>query len=106
MIARLIERPAAVIATGGGAFIDAETRALILERCIAIWLDAESRRWPSGSGAATHRPLLAGKDPAPCSQRSPRSRNPIYAEAHLTVRSERAARTDGRAIIVGAGRAR
>src|SRR4051794_20411981 len=41
VIARLVEGTPKVIATGGGAFIDPTTRALILDRCTAIWLDAD-----------------------------------------------------------------
>ena len=41
VIARLIGGPPKVIATGGGAFINDDTRRLILDRCIAIWLDAD-----------------------------------------------------------------
>src|SRR3712207_467869 len=41
VIARLIQGPPKVIATGGGAFANEETRKLILERCLAIWLDAD-----------------------------------------------------------------
>jgi shikimate kinase len=53
VIARLIEGPPKVIATGGGAFVDPATRKLILERCLAIWLDADLETWRSGSPEGT-----------------------------------------------------
>ena len=73
VLARLIDGPPRVIATGGGAFMDAETRALILERCIAIWLDAEVETLAERVGRRGHRPLLKGTGPArPAPRRSPR----------------------------------
>src|SRR3954463_10529977 len=42
VIRRLVEGPRKVLATGGGAFLDPATRALILETCIAVWLDADA----------------------------------------------------------------
>ena len=86
VLARLIEGRPRVIATGGGAFMNAETRALILARCIAIWLDAEVETLAERVGRRGHRPLLKGKDPLVLLQDLAEARNPIYAEAHLTVR--------------------
>ena len=76
-----------MIATGGGAFMDAETRALILARCTAIWLDAEVETLAERVGRRGRRPLLEGKDPLVLLQRLAEVRNPVYAEAHLTIRS-------------------
>jgi shikimate kinase len=87
VLARLIEGPARVIATGGGAFMNDETRALILERCIAVWLDAEVETLAERVGRRDHRPLLKGEDPAALLHRLAAIRNPVYAEAHLTIRS-------------------
>jgi shikimate kinase len=89
VIARLIDGTPKVIATGGGAFMQAETRSLILERAIAIWLDADidvlvdrvARR--EGS-----RPLLSGKDPALVLRDLAAIRNPVYALAPIHIRSE------------------
>ena len=88
VIRRLIEGGPRVIATGGGAFMDPETRALILERCIAIWLDADVETLAERVARRDHRPLLAGKDPLPLLRELAERRNPVYAEAHLRVRSE------------------
>jgi shikimate kinase len=87
-LARLIDGPPKVIATGGGAFMDDGTRALILERCIAIWLDAEAETLAERVGRRDHRPLLRGKDPLALLRGLAEIRNPVYAEAHLTVRGD------------------
>ncbi len=87
VIARLVAGPPQVIATGGGAFINEETRRLILERCIAVWLDAEVETLAERVSRRDHRPLLKGKDPQALLEALAERRNPVYAEAHLTIRS-------------------
>jgi shikimate kinase len=88
VLRRLIAGERKVIATGGGAFMDPETRALILDRCIAVWLEAEVETLARRVARRGHRPLLAGKDPLPLLRKLAEARNPVYAEAHLRVRSE------------------
>ncbi len=88
VIARLIEGPPKVIATGGGAFIDAQTRRLILERCIAVWMDADVEVLAERVSRRDHRPLLKDKEPLVVLRELSAIRNPIYAEAHLHVRSQ------------------
>lgn len=88
VIARLVEGRPKVIATGGGAFINDETRKLILERCLAIWLDADVETLAERVSRRDHRPLLRGKDPVRTLRDLGAARNPVYAEAHLHIRSE------------------
>jgi shikimate kinase len=88
VIARLIEGPPKVIATGGGAFVDERTRALILERCIAIWLDADLATLAERVTRREHRPLLKNRAPLPVLEDLAAARYPIYSEAHLRVRTE------------------
>ena len=88
VVRRLIDGEPKVIATGGGAFIDPETRALILERCIAVWLDADVATLAGRVGRRSHRPLLAGKDPIALLTELAAIRGPAYAEAHLRVASD------------------
>ncbi|MEA2999467.1 MAG: shikimate kinase [Sphingomonadales bacterium] len=88
VIRRLVDGPPAVLATGGGAFIEPATRALILERCIAVWLDAEVETLAERVRRRNARPLLGDKDPLPRLRELAAARNPVYAEAHLHVRSE------------------
>ena len=88
VIARLIEGPPKVIATGGGAFVDPATRKLILERCLAIWLDADLETLAERVSRRNHRPLLIDKEPLPLLRDLASRRNPIYAEAHIHIRSQ------------------
>ena len=90
VIARLMEGPAKVIATGGGAFINDETRALILTEGLAIWLDAEVAVLADRVGRRDTRPLLRGKDPIVVLTELAERRNPFYAQAHLHIASQRA----------------
>lgn len=88
VIARLIDGKPKVVATGGGAFMDERTRALILDRCTAIWLDADVETLAERVSRRDHRPLLKGKDPLPLLRALAARRNPVYAEAHHHIRSQ------------------
>jgi shikimate kinase len=87
VIARLIESGPAVIATGGGAFVQDETRALILERGIAVWLDADLATLVERVGRKDTRPLLRGGDPKEIVARLKTEREPFYAQAPIHVAS-------------------
>lgn len=89
VIARLIQGLPRVIATGGGAFMNPETRAAILERCIAIWLDGDVELLAERAARSGNRPLLDKADPVGSLKALAEVRNPIYAEAHLRVLSDR-----------------
>ena len=88
VIARLIEGEAKVIATGGGAFINDETRALIKEQSLSIWLDADIDILVQRVSRRNHRPLLHGKDPRKVLHELGEVRNPVYAQADLHIRSD------------------
>jgi shikimate kinase len=85
VLRRLIGGEPRVIATGGGSFMDPETRALILGRCIAVWLDADVATLAGRVGRRGRRPLLAGKDPIASLTELAEVRGPVYALAHLRV---------------------
>jgi len=85
VIARLIEDSPGVIATGGGAFVDPATRALLLERCRVVWLDAPPEVLARRVGRRGGRPLLNGRDPLEVLTELAAKRNPIYAEAHVRI---------------------
>lgn len=87
-IARLLDGPVGVIATGGGAFAEPDTRALILERGIAVWLDVPLDTLAERVADGTHRPLLSGSDPRATLERLMAERAPFYAQAHLTIRGD------------------
>ena len=85
VIARVLDGPPLVMATGGGAFIHAETRALIKEKAISIWLKTDIAILARRVARKETRPLLAGKDPLEVLRAQVESRYPIYAEADLVV---------------------
>ena len=87
VIARLLARPAHVLATGGGAFMDAGTRAAIRESGISVWLRADLDLLVSRVSRRSNRPLLAGGDPRTILQRLMDERHPTYAEADVVVDS-------------------
>ena len=87
VIARLLAEKPMVLATGGGAFINEETRALILQDSLCIWLDADIATLVERVGRRSHRPLLRNRDPGEVLRELAAVRNPIYAEAHLRVSS-------------------
>jgi shikimate kinase len=88
VIARLIEGEPKVIATGGGAFVNDDTRALILERATSIWLNADVQVLADRVSRRNHRPLLKGKDPVAVLTALGKVRNPLYAAANLHIRSD------------------
>ncbi len=85
VISRLLDNPPHVLATGGGAFIDPRTRALMKERAISIWLKAPLDVLMKRVTKRDHRPLLKEDDPRAVMKRLLDERYPIYAEADLTV---------------------
>ena len=76
-----------VIATGGGAYMDAGTRANIKARGISIWLKAELPVLLHRVRRRDNRPLLASDDPDKVMRELMEKRYPIYAEADITVES-------------------
>ena len=85
VIARLLEDPPHVLATGGGAFVQDQTRALIKARAVSVWLKADVDILARRVARKSNRPLLVGKDPVEVLNGHVRDRYPFYAEAHLTV---------------------
>ena len=85
VIRRLLNEPPHVLATGGGAFIDPRTRALMKEKAISIWLKAPLDVLMARVTRRDHRPLLKEDDPRAVMQRLMDERYPIYAEADLTI---------------------
>lgn len=87
VIARLLEGGPQVLATGGGAFMNAETRAAIRAKGISIWLNAAFDILMRRVKRRADRPMLAGPDPIEALTRLMEERYPVYAEAELTVES-------------------
>lgn len=89
VIARLIDEceGCCVIATGGGAFCNAETRALILDRAVTIWLDSEIDTLVERTSRKDNRPLLKEGDPRETLARLREERKPYYSQAPIHVLS-------------------
>lgn len=87
VIARLLEGPLCVLATGGGAFMADETRGKIHERAISIWLRADLDLLVRRVGRRRDRPLLNAGNPRDTLAKLLALRSPIYGEADITVES-------------------
>jgi len=87
VIARLMEEHDGVIATGGGAFINDETRALILERAIAVWIDCDIDTLVERTSRRDTRPLLRDGDPHEILSRLHQEREPFYSQAQIRIGS-------------------
>lgn len=91
VIARLLDERrdgvGSVVATGGGAFVDAATRSLILERGIAVWLDSDVETLLDRVGRNSSRPLLREGDPREVILRLKSEREALYREAPIHIQS-------------------
>jgi shikimate kinase/3-dehydroquinate synthase len=85
VIERLLSGERIVLAPGGGAFMDPETRALVRERAISIWLRCPLPVLLSRVMGRTHRPLLNAGDPAEILARLSELRSPTYALADIII---------------------
>lgn len=88
VIARLLSGPPCVLSTGGGAFMNEATRALIKKEAISLWLKADFDVLFERVSRTNDRPLLQRGDPETILRQMMKAREPVYAEADLTFRSE------------------
>lgn len=88
IIERLISEGPRVLATGGGAFVDPETRALIKNTCVSIWLRADLDLLVKRVSKRKTRPLLAEGNPRETLQKLIEARTPAYTQADIIVDSE------------------
>ena len=87
VIKRLLANPPHVLATGGGAFMDPSTRALLRERAVTVWLRADLDLMLARVMRRNHRPLLNDGDPRVILERLTVQRYPVYAKADVAVDS-------------------
>lgn len=106
LVARLMDGTVRVIATGGGAFVDARTRQLLNRHAITIWLDAPVDVLAERTGRRDTRPLLRRGDRAETLARLSEEREPLYAEAQIHIRSGTGAHSDVVETILAALRER
>jgi shikimate kinase len=90
VIARLVrEGPPIVLATGGGAFVDPETRALLRDRSVTVWLRADLEILLSRVLKKREKRPLLMQDPRGALERLFAARAPIYAQADIAIESAR-----------------
>ncbi len=87
VIARLLAGPPHVLATGGGAIVNPETRALIKEKGISVWLRADVDTIFKRATRRPTRPLLRNEDPQGTLTRLLAAREAFYGEADIVVDS-------------------
>jgi shikimate kinase len=87
VIARLLDHGPQVLATGGGAFMNGDTRSVIRQKGVSIWLKAELDVLMKRIKRRNDRPLLKTDDPAATLTALIAERYPVYAQADFTVLS-------------------
>ncbi|MCB1380458.1 MAG: shikimate kinase [Alphaproteobacteria bacterium] len=87
VIARLLGDGCQVLATGGGAFMNDETRSSIRQQGVSVWLKAELPLLMKRVMKRPGRPLLQADDPEKVMRGLIEKRYPVYAEADVTVTS-------------------
>ena len=88
VVARLLNEPPHVLATGGGAFMDPSTRQRIRERGVSVWLRADIELLLARVSRRNDRPLLKDGDKRETLTRLIAERHPVYATADVVVDSE------------------
>jgi shikimate kinase len=94
LVARLVEGDVRVIATGGGAYVDPNTRKLLNERAITVWLDAPTDILAERTSRRDTRAQLRNGDAKKVLERLANERRPSYEEAHIHVKSGDGAHKD------------
>ena len=89
VIARLMNDPVHILATGGGAFLDTKTRELVREKGISIWLRASLDLLVNRVSRRTNRPLLKDGNQREILERLMEERYPTYEQADIVVDSGR-----------------
>lgn len=85
VIARVLKDKDIVLATGGGAFVNLETRAVMKAEAVTVWLKAEADILFERVSRRSNRPLLRTANPRATLEKLIEDRYPIYAEANVTV---------------------
>jgi shikimate kinase len=85
VIARLLKEDAIVLGTGGGAFINPDTRALVKASAVSVWIKADFDVLFARVSRRSNRPLLKTQNPRETLRSLMEARYPVYAEADVTV---------------------
>lgn len=87
VLERLLTYEPHILATGGGAYIDPDTRATMRDKAITVWLSADLETLWKRVSKRGHRPLLKTDDPKGVLTRLLEERTPIYSEADIVIES-------------------
>ncbi len=88
VLERLLTDPPHVLATGGGAYLDEDTRKLMRSKAVTVWLNADLETLWRRVTKRDHRPLLKRPDARQVLERLLDERTPIYSEADLVIASD------------------
>lgn len=87
VLERLLAYKPHVLATGGGAYMDPDTRQLLRERAVTVWLSADLETLWRRVSKRTNRPLLEADNPRGILAKLFKERSPIYSEADIVIKS-------------------
>lgn len=102
VILRILEGGPLVLSTGGGAYMNENTRLAITERALAVWLKADLDLLMERVVKKQNRPLLKNPDPRAVMQRLMSERYPVYAKADVTVTTRDARKETIAEEVIGA----
>jgi shikimate kinase len=102
VIKRLLHAPRMVLATGGGAMLNPETRAELKSRAVTVWMRADLETVAARVQRRDTRPLLRGRDPLEALKAMAEVRDPFYAAADVTVDVASGAHAEAVEVIVRA----
>ncbi len=88
VIKRILEGEPCILATGGGAFMNGETRKLISQTGTSLWLKADVEVLIKRTSGRKHRPLLNKGNPANVLRKLAQERYPVYGEADIVVETK------------------
>ena len=94
VVVRLVKDGPRVVSTGGGAFMNANSRAAISQDGVSIWLKADIDTLMARVAKKPNRPLLKAPDPRAVMERLMTERYPVYGQADVTVTTRDAKRED------------
>ena len=87
-IQKQLQKPPHVLATGGGAFCQPQTAALLRDHALVVWMQASPETLLKRIGDVSSRPLLQTASPLKILQQLSATREPFYSKAHLHLNTD------------------
>jgi shikimate kinase len=81
----LLSKGTMIVATGGGALMDTETRDAVFSKTVTIWLKSDPKLLAERLDKATNRPLLSGGDKVATLEKLLAAREPVYRQANIAI---------------------